>query len=142
MVTSESSPPPAVERTRWRFFRDVLALQVKLLVGNVHNFILIPMTLGAAFVDLFFRWGSHGALFYRVLEWGRRAEEAIGLYSALDTDREELKHNFTVDAVVSQLEQAIVREYEKGGTVASMKSVVDKTLDRLHRGTSPGRSQD
>ena len=96
------------------------------------------MTLAAAFFDLFFKWGSHGALFYRVLAWGRRADEAIGLYSALEKDNEALKRNFTVDSVVSQLEQAIVREYEKGGTVASMKSAVDKTLDRLHRGTSPG----
>jgi hypothetical protein len=135
---SESSPPRTNERTRWRFFRDVLALQVKLLAGNVHNFILIPMTLAAAFLDLIFKWGSHGALFYRVLEWGRRADEAIGLYSALDTDSEALKRNFTMDSVVSQLEKAIVREYEKGGTVASMKSAVDKKLDRLHRGTSRG----
>jgi hypothetical protein len=133
---SESSPP-RTDRSRWRFFGDVLALQLKLLAGNVHNFILIPVTLVAAFLDLIFKWGSHGALFYRVLEWGRRADEAIGLYSALDTESEALKRNFTVDSVVSQLEQVIVREYEKGGTVASMKSAVDKTLDRLHRGTSP-----
>ena len=138
MGMSESSPPRSSEPTRWRFFRDVLALQLKLLAGNVHNFILIPLTLAAAFLDLVFKWGGHGALFYRVLEWGRRADEAIGLYSALDTDNEALKRNFTVDSVVSQLEQVIVREYEKGGTVASMKSVVDKTLDRLHRGTSSG----
>jgi hypothetical protein len=138
MVMNESSPPPARERTRWLFFRDVLVLQLKLLVGNAHNFILIPATLAAAFFDLFFRWGGHGALFYRVLEWGRRADEAIGLYSALDTGSEALERTVTVDSLVSQLEQAIVREYEKGGTVASVKSVVERALDRLHRGTSSG----
>ena|SRR5579862_758481 len=138
MVMSESGPPPARERTRWQFFRDVLALQLKLLVGNLHDFILIPVSLVAAFFDLVFKWGGHGALFYRVLEWARWTDAAIGTYSALDTDNEALKRNFIVDSVVSQVEQAIVREYEKGGTVASMKSVVDKTLDRLHRGTSSG----
>jgi len=125
--------PGPDERTRWHFYRDVLALQLKLLAGNVHNFILIPATLAAALIDVFFRFGSHGALFYRVLEWGRRADEAIGLYSALDTDRDALKRDFSVDSVVSGLEEAIVREYEKGGTVASMKVAVDKALDRLHR---------
>jgi hypothetical protein len=78
-------PRPA-ERSRGQFVYDVLALQLKLLAGNVHNFILIPATLVAAFLDLVFKSGGHGARFYRVLEWGRQAEEAIGLYSALGPD--------------------------------------------------------
>jgi hypothetical protein len=130
---TESSAPHSAGRTRWRFFRDVLVLQLKLLAGNVHNFVLIPATLAAAFLDLIFRSGGHGARFYRVLEWGRRAEEAIGLYSALDADEDAVSHGFTVDMVVSQLEQVIVREYEKGTTVAGMKAAVDRALDRLHR---------
>ena len=131
MAMTEPPPPLSNERTRWRLLRDVLALQLKLLAGNVHNFLLIPATLAAAFLD--FVTGSHGWLFYRVLEWGRRADEAIGLYSALDTDGDDLKRNFSVDAVVSRLEEVIVREHEKGGTVASMKAAVDKALDRLQR---------
>jgi hypothetical protein len=111
----------------------VLALQLKLLAGNVHNFILIPATLAAALLDLIFKSGTHGARFYRVLEWGRRAEESIGLYSAIDRDRDVVKRDFTLDSVVSQLEEAIVREYENGGTVASMKAAVDSALDLLHR---------
>jgi len=86
-LQKEPSPPHADERSRWQFLSDVLTLQLKLLAGNVHNFILIPATLVAAFIDLIFKSGSHGARFYRVLQWGRRAEEAIGLYSALDPDR-------------------------------------------------------
>jgi hypothetical protein len=39
---------------------------------------------GAARPD--FQVHAYVARFYRVLEWGRRAEEAIGLHSALDTD--------------------------------------------------------
>ena len=83
---TESSSPHVNERSRWQFVCDVLVLQLKLLAGNVHNFILIPATLAAAVLDLIFKSGTHGARFYRVLEWGRRAEEAIGLYSALDSD--------------------------------------------------------
>lgn|SRR5215469_3371862 len=133
MATTEPSLPRPDERTRWRFFCDVLKLQLKLLAGNVHNFILIPATLAAALLDFFFRSGSHGSRFYHVLEWGRQADEAIGLYSALDTDKDVLKRNASVDAVMSRLEEVIVREYEKGGTVASMKAAVDRALDRLHR---------
>src|SRR5437879_4937989 len=94
---------------RWRFIGDVLVLQLKLVLGNVHNLLLIPATLGAAALDLIFKAERHGARFYRVLDWGRKADEVIGLYSALDRDEESLKQDFTVDTVVSHLEAAIVR---------------------------------
>jgi hypothetical protein len=75
------------ERSRGQFIRDVLMLQLKLLAGNAHNFILIPTSLAAALLDFIFQSAGHGARFYRVLEWGRQAEEAIDLYSALAPDR-------------------------------------------------------
>src|SRR5580698_4448999 len=80
-------PPPRLDgqpHTRGVFVRDVLVLQIKLLLGNLHNFVLMPLTLGAAALDLVFKSGRHGSRFYRVLDWGRPAEEAIGLYRGLD----------------------------------------------------------
>lgn len=126
---------------RWPFIRDVLALQVKLLIGNLHNFILIPATTAAALLDLLFKSDRHGSRFYRVLEWGRRAEEAIGLYSALDRRDAEVTRDFTVDALVSQVEDVIVRAYRKGGTAANVKRAVDDTLDQVHRITGDGTAQ-
>jgi hypothetical protein len=85
-------PPPRLDgqpHTRGVFVRDVLVLQIKLLLGNLHNFVLMPLTLGAAALDLVFKSGRHGSRFYRVLDWGRQAEEAIGLYRALDDLRPE-----------------------------------------------------
>ena len=131
---SEATPPPP-PNTRWHFIRDVLVLQVKLILGNIHNFFLIPVTLGAAAIDLVVKTDRHGGLFYRALEWGRRADEAIGLYSALDHDDEGLKDEFSVDTVIKKLEGVIVREYEKGGTAASMKTAIDTALDQLHAET-------
>src|SRR5277367_2156872 len=94
-------PPPHIDHrphTREMFVRDVLMLQVKLMLGNLHNFILIPMTLAAAALDLVFKSGRHGSRFYRVLDWGRQAEEAIGLYSALDDLRSEPDQAAKADA--------------------------------------------
>lgn len=122
---------------RWPFIRDVLLLQVKLLIGNVHNLILVPATTVAALFDLVSKSERHGSRFYRVLEWGRQADEAIGLYDALDRHNEELKKDFSVDALVTQVEEAIMREYREGGTAASVKAAVDHVLDRL-RGRSFG----
>ena len=134
-MSETSTPPPQPAHTRWHFIRDVLVLQVKLILGNIHNFFLIPITLTAAAIDLVVKTDRHGGLFYRALDWGRRAEEAIGLYSALDRDDEGLKHDFTVDAVIKRLEGVIVREYEKGGTAAGMKTAIDTALDQLHSET-------
>jgi hypothetical protein len=132
-----TNPPPPSGKPygRWPFIRDVLLLQVKLLIGNVHNLILVPATTAAAVLDLIFKSGRHGSRFYRVLEWGRRADEAIGLYGALDRHDDELKRHFTVDTLVLRVEEAIVREYAKGGTAASVKAVVDRVLDQLHSRT-------
>jgi hypothetical protein len=43
-----------------------------------------------------------------------------------------LKRDFTLDALVLRVEEAIIREYEKGGTAASAKAAVDRVLDQLH----------
>jgi hypothetical protein len=80
-------PPPHIDHqphTRGMFVRDVFVLQIKLLLLSLHNFVLVPLTLAAAALDLVFKSGGHGSRFYRVLDWGRQAEEAIGLYRALD----------------------------------------------------------
>lgn len=136
-MTSAPSVSPRQEDDkpsgRWPFVRDVLVLQVKLLIGNLHNLILVPATTIAAALDLLSKSGPHGSRFYRVLEWGRRADEAIGLYGALDRHEEHLKQAVSVDGVVYRVEQAILREYEKGGTAASVKAAVDRVLDTLQR---------
>ena len=142
-----NSPPPPLSgepHGQWPFIRDVLVLQVKLLIGNVHNLILVPATTAAAVLDLIFKSGRHGSRFYRVLEWGRRADEAIGLYGALDRHDDELKRHFTVDTLVLRVEEAIVQEYTKGGTAASVKAAVDSVFDKLHSRTdqSDARSRD
>jgi hypothetical protein len=124
---------PEDPHARWTFFRDVLVFQVKLVLGNLHNFVFVPISLAAAGVDLLFRSGRQGARFYRVMEWARHVDEAIGLYSALGEGENGKK--YSVDAVVARIEDVIVREYAKGGTAASVKTAVDKALDKMQRDT-------
>ena len=120
---------------RWRFLRDVLVFQLKLFIGNLHNFIFIPVSLAAAAADLLFKHERQGSRFYRVMEWARQADEAIDLYSALrDADDGERKF-YSIDAVVTRIEDVIVRETEKGGTTASVKAAVDRALDKIQRET-------
>jgi hypothetical protein len=46
-----------------------------------------------------------------------------------------------VDAVVARLEGVLVREYEKGGTAATIKAALDRTIDQLHRETGEHRER-
>jgi hypothetical protein len=49
--------------------------------------------------------------------------------------------NYTVDAVVARLEGVLLREYEKGGTAATIKTALDRAIDQLHRETSEHRER-
>ena len=46
-----------------------------------------------------------------------------------------------MDAVVARLEGVLVREYEKGGTAATIKAALDRTIDQLHRETNEHRER-
>jgi hypothetical protein len=132
----EPSPAPAGDdHARWRFLRDVLVFQIKLFIGNLHNFIFIPISLAAAAADLLFKSERQGARFYKTMEWAKHADEAIDLYSPLREAEEGERKYYSIDAVVSRIEDVIVREYAKGGTTASVKTAVDKALNKIQRET-------
>jgi hypothetical protein len=123
---------------RWKFLRDVLVFQLKLLLDNVRDFALVPITLVAALIDLIYKGDREGALFYRVLRWGAHSEEVIAVYSAIEHHpRGDFKVNpsYTVDAVIARLESVMVREVEKGGTAATIKDAMDRAIDQVHRET-------
>jgi hypothetical protein len=129
-----SSPRP---HDRWAFFRDVLVFQFKMLLDNVRDFALMPVSLVAAAIDLIVRGRREGTCFYKVLEWGAHSERVIDVYSALErrgVADSQLNHNYTVDSLISKVEGVIVREYEKGGTAASVKLAVDRAIDQLQIG--------
>jgi len=116
---------------RWRIVRDVAVLQLKLLIGNVHNLLLMPVCLFAAALDILFKNRRDEALLYKTLAWARHFEERIGLYSSLNDDRHNPPEKYSIDALIARVEHAIKQDYERGGTTASMKAAADKALDRV-----------
>jgi uncharacterized protein YoaH (UPF0181 family) len=127
---------------RWKFLRDVLYFQLKLVLGNLQNFLLVPVSLAAALLDVMTKGKHEGARFYRVLHWGRHTDEMIDIYSAIGGYQHDdepggpaMKSQYTVDSVLARLESVIVREYEKGGTAANVKGAVDKAIDEMHAKT-------
>jgi hypothetical protein len=137
-MNSLSPPPPAGSGERWRFLRDVMVFQLKLLLDNLRDFALMPISLIAALIDLIYKGEREGAFFYKVLRWGAHSEEVIDVYSAIEHQPSsgfKVNPAYTVDAVIARLEGAVVREFEKGGTAASIKAALDRAIDQLHRET-------
>jgi hypothetical protein len=131
-------PPPNDPHLRWKFLRDVLVFQLKLILGNLQNFVLVPVSLVAAMLDLFIKDNREGEKFYKVMDWGRRTDEMINVYSAIGgyhatsgENEQAMYGDYTVDAILGKVEGAIVREYEKGGTAASVKGAVDRAIDGM-----------
>ena len=120
--------------SRWNFVRDVAVFQVKMLIDNARDFLMMPVSLGAALVDLVFKGEREGTLFYKVLSWGAHSEKIIDVYSPLERkglDEHPLNPNYTIDAVVARLEGVVKREIETGGSAASIKTALETAAAEL-----------
>ena len=137
------SPSPHANRDeRWKFWRDVAVFQLKMFLDNVRDLVLMPVSLVAAVIDLIMKGEREGALFYRVLRWGSHSEDVIDVYSAIkdhDPGNFKVSPAYTVDAVIARLEGVVVREVEKGGTAATIKTAMDRAIDQLHSETGSAR---
>ena len=144
MTSDELIPPRNNADARWKFVRDVMVFQLKLFLDNVRDLVLMPVSLGAALIDLVLRGEREGARFYRVLRWGAQSEEMIDVYSAIahhEPGDFKVNPGYTVDGVIARLEGVLTREVEKGGTAASVKAAMDKAIDQLHAETGAKRDQ-
>jgi len=134
--------PAQKDNDHWRFLRDVLVFQLKMLLDNARDFALMPVSLAAAAIDLVFKGEKQGSLFYGVLRWGAHSEEVIDVYSAIKAhERPEINPNYTVDAVMARLEEVLVRECEKGGTAASIKAAMDRAIGQIQIETTGPRDR-
>jgi squalene cyclase len=139
LVPQEPAAPP--RDPRWKFLRDVAVFELKLTLNNIHNFFQVPLTLVVALVDLVFRHGEEGSRFYWLVEQGRIIDDHIDIYSIIDHRERALNKDYTVDAVLKRIEGAIVREYDKGGTAASVKDAVDRAFDEMQTRTAPASAK-
>ena len=130
---------------RWTLIRDILVLQLKLVVDGMRDFILVPISLIVGIASLLKRGESSGSQFYELLRTGRRSERWINLFGAadrvygasIDDDRFPAED---IDEMVSRVESFVVDEYSKGGVTRQVKSQLDRALESLHKlASSKGR---
>jgi len=140
-VEGQVLPPLSARDARWKFIRDVAVFELKLTLNNFHNFFQVPLTLGVALFDLIFKHGEEGSRFYWLVEEGRVIDDHFYIYCIGDHRERGLNKDYTVDAVLAHLEGVIKREYEKGGTAASVKNALDRAIDEMQAKTGPGTAK-
>jgi hypothetical protein len=64
--------------------RDLIIFQVKLVLDGMKDVVLMPVTIGAAAIDILFPGARPGHRFYRVMALGERYDRWLNLFSASD----------------------------------------------------------
>ena len=119
---------------RWQFFRDVLVFQVKLALDAMRDVILVPVSIGAALLDLVSSGKRTGQNFYRVFAMGKRTDIWINLFDTYgNPDESPEAANTTVDSLVAQLEALLVEQHDRGGLTATAKVAIDRALDGISK---------
>jgi len=123
---------PELMPSRWTLVRDVLAFQLKLFVDGLRDVVMMPISLGAATLDLLGVGRRAGRQFYDILQLGQKTERWINLFGATDHARALTNEPRPgIDALVRRMERLVVHEYQRGGITASAKDSVDRALDAL-----------
>ena len=64
--------------------RDLMIFQVKLVLDGLKDVVLMPLTIGAAAIDIVFPGSRPGHRFYLVMALGERFDRWLNLFSASD----------------------------------------------------------
>ncbi len=123
---------------RWTLIRDILVLQLKLVVDGLRDFILVPVSLIIGIVSLLKSGDSYGSQFYELLRTGRRSERWINLFGAAErvygpSNHDDRFPTEDIDEMVSRVESFVVDEYRQGGVTRQAKDKLDRALDSLHK---------
>ena len=62
--------------------RDLAIFQVKLVLDGMKDLVLMPVTIGAAAVDIIFPGARPGHRFYAIMSLGERFDRWLNLFSA------------------------------------------------------------
>lgn len=114
--------------------RDVLLLQIKLLLDALRDIALSPLTLAAAALDLALsRWQSP-RYFHAVLRLGQRSDDWIDLWAAIRGTRATDRAN--VDLLLARV-QDVVSDPKTGARRArALKRWAERELARARRRAS------
>ncbi len=134
--TNSNTAEPGPDR--WTLIRDILVLQVKLVVDGLRDLILVPISLLAGIISLLKSEQLPDNAFYELLRVGRRSERWINLFGAAErvygpAVAEDRFAAESMDEMVSRVESFVIDEYRQGGVTRQAKDQLDRALDSLHK---------
>jgi hypothetical protein len=143
METKSSANGPMPDR--WTLIRDIIVLQLKLVVDGLRDFILVPISLLVGIISLVKGGESSGSEFYELLRTGRRSERWINLFGAAErvygpSNADDHFPAEDIDEIVGRVETFVVDEYRQGGVTRQAKEQLDRALDSLHKMASSKKS--
>lgn len=131
MVTNMKKSPG---HDRVQLLRDIIAFQVKLIADGIRDLLLAPASLIAGIISLV--RPRRATAFYDVLELGKKSEDWINLFGAVDRDeaREAGQPGAKpadIDELVSRVEAYVVDEYRSGQITGQARKRLDRALEAL-----------
>lgn len=102
--------------------RRLLIFQVKLTVDALRDIMLSPVSLIATILDWLEGRKGKNSYFEKLMQFGRLSEAKINLF---EQHRGKKK---TVDSVLQQVEEVVLREYKEGGITAKTKQAIEQKL--------------
>ena len=123
-----------LKATRTQLIRDVLLLQVKLLIGAARDLAVVPVTLAAALLDLILSKSQSPRFFHQVLRMGERSDQWIDVWSAA---RHESEQRGPVDSILATVEE-VVRDPKVGAHRARvLKRWAERQVTRARQRIKP-----
>ncbi|HEX3122890.1 MAG TPA: hypothetical protein VHQ21_06265 [Rhodanobacteraceae bacterium] len=123
-----------LKATRSQLIRDVLLLQVKLLIGAARDLAVVPVTLAAAFLDLILSKQQAPRFFHQVLRLCERSDRWIDVWSAA---RDKDEQRGPVDSILASVEE-VVRDPKVGAQRARvLKRWAERQVARARKRVGP-----
>ena len=121
-------PPVSHERV---LAREVLVLQLKLLIEAARDLALSPLSLAAALLDAALSKRQEPRYFRAVLDFGRRSDEWIDLWAAARGPSSQA--HGPVDSVLNNVEE-VLRDPQAGARRAKvLKRWAERQVSRARR---------
>jgi hypothetical protein len=111
--------------------RDILVLQLKLVIEAARDLLLSPLSLAAALLDVMLSKRQEPRYFRAVLDFGRRSDEWIDLWAAARGPSRQAQG--AVDSVLNNVEE-VLRDPQAGARRAKvLKRWAERQMSRARR---------
>ena len=113
--------------------------QLKIFLDGLKDIVLAPLGLVAGAIGLLGGSTRPGRYLYWVMRLGKRYEDWIGLYGALDRKAKK-RSTKGLDGYIERMERALVAQSQQGGLTTQARAALEKALDVLDAGTTDAAS--